>query len=120
MEFSELHNYIIDSFRNTTDDIEEINNIPHFPAWEGEHHTEIIDNDETYIEIITNTAFLNHILFKVRIDTTWIFQEPKVYNFLCCFFNTYRNRRIISTRFYKIVDNNPYNCWVYFMIEFAP
>ena len=119
MRFRDLHDYVIDSFRNTTDDIEEINDIPYFPTMEGEHHRDIIDNDEIYVEIITNPASPNHILFKVLIDNNWFYPQPKIFFFLRLLFNHYRERKIISVKFCQKINNNPHNCWVYFMIEFA-
>ena len=118
MDFKDLNDYIIENFQNTTGDLEEINHIPHFPEPKGEHHTEIINENGIYVEIITNSAFPNYILFKIPIDNTWVFQRPKVYNFLRWFFNTNRNKRIISVRYHLSIDTDPYNCWAYFMVEF--
>lgn len=120
MEIDNLHDYVIDNFCHDTGNIKEIDHIPHFPEPKGTHKTIVLDKDEIHVEKIINSAFPNHILFKIPIDNMWVYQKPKVYNFLHWLFKNYKDRKIISVEFYQEIKDDPFKCLAYFMIEFAP
>ncbi len=117
LERRNFSEYLRFCFKNETNDIEEVSEIPSFPDMTGDHKTINKNYNNILVEETTSSNFKNIVRYRIPIDPIEEIQKTAIWEFSRVLLLN-NKKEISKIKFYKDIKDDPTKCSVYILIEY--